>query len=324
MKKNIISKLLLSGMFISGVSGIYAQNKTLIDPKDTSWYTSPYGKGDEIGAANLMTPELVLQSVKLVKKGKTLPLAVPVDKHLPAFRHRSFNLYNIQPGEQGGKTLGPNKFSFNDELVNAWTGVGTQLNGIGHIGIDNVYYNGNKATDFVTVEGVKKLGVEKVPPMVTRAVVLDMTAYYGKDIVPGGTEFTVVDIQAVLKKEGLSLKKGDVVLFNTGWLELIGKDNNQFLETEPGIGMEAAQWLADQGIIAFGGDTWASEVYPNPKSKEEFPINQFMLAKRGIYNLELIDTRPLVKEKVWEFLFVLGQPLYVGSTQVNVNPVAIY
>ncbi|HFK5553502.1 TPA: cyclase family protein [Elizabethkingia anophelis] len=324
MKKNIISKLLLSGMLISGASGIYAQNKTLIDPKDTSWYTSPYGKGDEIGAANLMTPDLVLQSVKLVKKGKTLPLAVPVDKHLPAFRHRSFNLYNIQPGEQGGKTLGPNKFSFNDELVNAWTGVGTQLNGIGHIGIDNVYYNGNIATDFVTVEGVKKLGVEKVPPMVTRAVVLDMTAYYGKNIVPGGTEFTVSDIQNVLKKEGLNLKKGDIVLFNTGWLELIGKDNNQFLETEPGIGMEAAQWLADQGIIAFGGDTWASEVYPNPKSKEEFPINQFMLAKRGIYNLELIDTRPLVKEKVWEFLFVLGQPLYVGSTQVNVNPVAIY
>ncbi len=324
MKKNIISKLLLSGMLTSGASGIYAQNKTLIDPKDTSWYTSPYGKGDEIGAANLMTPDLVLQSVKLVKKGKTLPLAVPVDKHLPAFRHRSFNLYNIQPGEQGGKTLGPNKFSFNDELVNAWTGVGTQLNGIGHIGIDNVYYNGNIATDFVTVEGVKKLGVEKVPPMVTRAVVLDMTAYYGKNIVPGGTEFTVSDIQNVLKKEGLSLKKGDIVLFNTGWLELIGKDNNQFLETEPGIGMEAAQWLADQGIIAFGGDTWASEVYPNPKSKEEFPINQFMLAKRGIYNLELIDTRPLVKEKVWEFLFVLGQPLYVGSTQVNVNPVAIY
>ncbi|OPB94700.1 cyclase family protein [Elizabethkingia ursingii] len=324
MKKNIISKLLLFGMFISGVSGIYAQNKTLIDPKDTSWYTSPYGKGDEIGAANLITPELVLQSVKLVKKGKTLPLAVPVDKHLPAFRHRSFNLYNIQPGEQGGKILGPNKFSFNDELVNAWTGVGTQLNGIGHIGIDNVYYNGNKATDFVTVEGVKKLGVEKVPPIVTRAIVLDMTAYYGKSIVPGGTEFTVADIQAVLKKERLSLKKGDVVLFNTGWLELIGKDNNQFLETEPGIGMEAAQWLADQGIIAFGGDTWASEVYPNPKSKEEFPINQFMLAKRGIYNLELIDTRPLVKEKVLEFLFVLGQPLYVGSTQVNVNPVAIY
>ena len=48
-----------------------------------------------------------------------------------------------------------------------------------------------------------------------------------------------------------------------------------------------------------------------------------MLAKRGIYNLELIDSRALVRDQAWEFLFVLGQPLYVGSTQVNINPVAI-
>ncbi|QBE67548.1 cyclase family protein [Pseudoduganella lutea] len=287
------------------------------------WYPSTYGAKDEIGAANLLTPEIVKQAVGLVKTGKTYPLAVPVDKNLPAYRHRTFRLYNVQVGQEGGKTLGPNKFTANDELVNAWTGVGTQLNGIGHIGIDNVYYNGNKAADFVTVDGIKKLGVEKVPPIVTRGVVLDMTAHYGKKIVPGGTEFTVADLLAVLKKQNLTLRKGDVVLFNTGWLELIGKDNKQFLEVEPGIGMEAARWLADQGIVAFGGDTWASEVYPNPHTKEEFPINQYMLAKRGIYNLELIDSRALVRDQAWEFLFVLGQPLYVGSTQVNINPVAI-
>ncbi|NML59800.1 cyclase family protein [Massilia sp. RP-1-19] len=286
------------------------------------WYPSAYGPKDEIGAANLLSPAVVRQAASLVKTGKTYPLAVPVSKDLPAFRHRSFKLYNIQPGEQGGQTLGPNKFSFNDELAVAWTGVGTQLNGIGHIGIDNVYYNGNKARDFVTVEGVKKLGVEKVPPLVTRGVVLDMTAHFGKAIVPGGTVFTVADIKAVLKKEHLVLRTGDVVLFNTGWLELIGKDDKQFLETEPGIDMAAAQWLADQGIVAFGGDTWASEVYPNPTG-EEFPVNQYMLAKRGIYNLELIDSRALVRDQAWEFLFVLGQPLYVGSTQVNINPVAI-
>lgn len=151
---------------------------------------------------------MVKQAVGLVKTGKTYPLAVPVDKNLPAFRHRSFHLYNIQPGEQAGRTLGPNKFTFNDEMVNAWTGVGTQLNGIGHIGIDNRYYNGNQAADFVTVEGVKKLGIEKVPPFVTRGVVLDMTAHYGKAVVPGGTEFSVADIQAVLKKQGLTLRKG--------------------------------------------------------------------------------------------------------------------
>lgn len=286
------------------------------------WAPSKYGAADEIGAANLLTPDIILSAVGLVKTGKTYPLAVPIDKNLPAFRHRSFHLTNVQPGEAGGATMGPNKFTFNDELVVGWTGVGTQLNGIGHIGIDNVYYNGNRARDFVTVEGVTKLGIEKVPPIVTRGVVLDMVGHFGQPIVPENTEFTVADIQAVLKKQGLTLRKGDVVLFNTGWLELLGKDNKKFLDVEPGIGMEAASWLAEQGIVAFGGDTWASEIYPS-KDGQEFPVNQFMLAKNGIYNLELIDTRALVRDKAYEFLFVLGQPLYKGSTQVNINPVAI-
>lgn len=283
---------------------------------------SPYGAQDEIGAANLITPETVLDAVKLVRTGKTYPLAVPIDKTLPAFRHRSFHLTNVQPGEAGGETTGPNKFTFNDELVVGWTGVGTQLNGIGHIGIDNVYYNRNEAKDFVTVEGVTKLGIEKVPPIVARGIVLDMTAIHGGPIVPAETEFTVADIKAALKRESIAIRKGDVVIFNTGWLDLIGKDNAKFLGVEPGIGMEAAQWLADQGIVAFGGDTWASEIYP-AKDGREFPVNQFMLAERGIYNLELIDSRALVRDKAFEFLFVLGQPLYKGSTQVNINPVAI-
>ncbi|MBM9401126.1 cyclase family protein [Gluconacetobacter azotocaptans] len=283
---------------------------------------SPYGKNDEIGAANLVTPASVREAVKLVRTGKTYPLAVVMDKNLPAFRHRSFHLTNVQPNEAGGATMGPNKFTFNDELVVGWTGVGTQLNGIGHIGIDNVYYNGNKASDFVTVEGVTKLGIEKVPPIVARGIVLDMTALYGTPVVPADTEFTVADIETVLGREGITIHRGDVVLFNTGWLELIGKDNRKFLDVEPGIGMEAAQWLADKGIIAFGGDTWASEIYP-AKDGRVFPINQFMLAHKGIYNLELIDSRPLVRDHAWEFLFVLGQPLYRGSTQVNINPVAI-
>jgi hypothetical protein len=48
-----------------------------------------------------------------------------------------------------------------------------------------------------------------------------------------------------------------------------------------------------------------------------------MLPKRGICNLALIDSRALVRDQAWEFLFVPGQPLYVGSTQVNINPLAL-
>jgi hypothetical protein len=67
---------------------------------------------------------------------------------------------------------------------------------------------------------------------------------------------------------------------------------------------------------------WASEIYPSTDG-QLFPVNQFLLAKQGIYNLELIDSRALVRDQAWEFLFVLGQPLCKGSTQVNINPVAI-
>ncbi|MEL4732683.1 hypothetical protein AAF121_01775, partial [Acinetobacter baumannii] len=138
---NLRRTSLLLSMFLS-FSAFAAEPQ----PEATAnWYPSVYGENDEIGAANLLTQDVVLQAMKLVKQGKTLSLAVPIDKNFPAFRHRSFRLYNIQPGQQDGQSLGPNKFTFNDELVTAWTGIGTQLNGIGHIGINNVYYNGNKA-----------------------------------------------------------------------------------------------------------------------------------------------------------------------------------
>ncbi len=97
------------------INSVSLTAQTLVNPEDQSWYPSAYGAQDEIGAANLLTSEVVKQAVGLVKQGKTLALAVPIDKNLPAFRHRSFHLYNIQPGEQGGKSIGLNKFTFNDE-----------------------------------------------------------------------------------------------------------------------------------------------------------------------------------------------------------------
>ena len=54
-----------------------------------NWTLSKYGPDDEIGAANLLIPEITLAAVRLVKTGRSYSLAVPIDKNLPAFRHRS-------------------------------------------------------------------------------------------------------------------------------------------------------------------------------------------------------------------------------------------
>ncbi|WP_394834688.1 cyclase family protein [Pendulispora rubella] len=293
------------------------------DPK-SAVPVSKWGADDEIGAANELKPALVVAATKLVKTGKTYQLGMEVNKSTPAFRHRNFRLITTNPGQEGGKTEGPNKFTYNDEHFEGWLGVGTQLNGLGHIGIDSTYYNANRARDFVDIEGVKKLGLEKTPPIVTRGVLLDMAAYYGTDVVKEGTAFSPSDIETVLKKENVTIQPGDVVIFHTGWLDLAGKDNARFLAGEPGINRAAAQYLAEKRVVAVGADNWALEAVPFEKGAGTFEGNQTLITKNGIYVLENLVTKDLAHDKVYEFLFVLGHPRYTGTTQSIINPVAIH
>ena len=168
------------------------------------------------------------QSGSLVKTGKTYALGIPVDSKMPAYPPRAFKITVVQPGQAGIPGLGPSKTTYNDDIIEGWVGVGSQLDGLGHIGVEHVYYNGNKLADFADPTGLKKLGVEKVPPMVTRGVLLDMAAHFGTDVVKEGTAFNVKEIEEVAKKQGVEIRQGDVVLFHTGWISLIGKDDKRY------------------------------------------------------------------------------------------------
>lgn len=282
-----------------------------------------WGSQDEIGAANRLNPRQVLDATRLVTTGRTYSLGMTVDRHTPAYGHRGFQLRMMQPENPDGRGVGPNALTYNDELVEAWMGVGTQLNGLGHVGIDNVYYNNNRAEDFVTVNGLTKLGLEKVPPLVTRGVLLDMAAYLGTEVVPEGRSFTAADIDTAASRQGVTIRPGDVVLLHTGWLSLVGKDNNRYLSGAPGINREAAARLASRGVVAVGSDTWALEVVPGEPGTGTFEVNQFLLARSGIYVLENVQSAELARDRVYEFLFVLGHPKYSGSAQSIVNPIAI-
>ena len=124
------------------------------------WTKSKWGPDDEIGAANYMKPELVLKAAQLVKTGKTYALGFPLDSKMPAYPPRGFKITVVQPGQAGTPGLGPSKTTYNDDIIEGWVGVGSQLDGLGHIGVEHVYYNGNKLLDFADPTGLKKLGVE--------------------------------------------------------------------------------------------------------------------------------------------------------------------
>ena len=100
-------------------------------------------------------------------------------------------------------------------------------------------------------------------------------------------------------------------------------DKVAFMAGEPGLGVDGARYLAGLGVVAVGSDSWALEVLPSEDPQLAFPVHPELLAKNGVYILENMDTRELAKDGVHEFMFVLGQPRFVGSVQAVINPVGI-
>jgi hypothetical protein len=290
----------------------------------SDWFPSKWGADDEIGAANLMTPQRIIEAARLVKTGKTYELGIVVSPATPAFPPRDCKVYIVQPGQMAGETLGPNKTTYNDDILNCWVGIGSQLDGLGHLGIDNVYYNGHQAKDFAQPLGLTKLGIEKVPAMVARGVLLDMAAFLGTDVVKEGTPYNREEIEGAAKKQGVEIREGDVVIFHSGWLSLIESDPKRYGSVEPGLGKEGALYLASKNVMAVGADTWGVEALPFPEGTGVFEIHQILLAKNGIYILENMNTGALAKDKVYEFMFVLGHNKYKGGVQSMINPVAIH
>ena len=135
---------------------------------------SPFGPDDEVGNLNHVTPAKTLAAAKLVTQGKAYRLGIETNKDTPAYPPRTFAITVIQPGQQSGSTLGPTKTTYNDDIIAGWVGIGSQLDGLGHIGIDDLYFNCIKATDFAHGRRPKKLGIENVPAVATRGVLLDM------------------------------------------------------------------------------------------------------------------------------------------------------
>lgn len=285
---------------------------------------SRFGPDDQVGNLNHVTPAKTLAAAKLVTRGKAYRLGIETNKNTPAYPPRTFAITIVQPGQVGGATLGPTKTTYNDDIIAGWVGVGSQIDGFGHIGVDHLYFNCNKAADFAMTDGLTKLGIEHVPAIATRGVLLDMAGYLGTDPVREGTAFNRAEIEGAMKRQGVGpIEKGDVVLFHTGWTKLIGKDDQRWGAGEPGLGREGAKLLASLEVAMVGADTWGLEAIPSEKGTGAFEVHQILLPLNGIHILENIDTAEMVKDEAWEFLFTLGPSRITGAVQAIVNPIAI-
>ncbi|WP_288938510.1 cyclase family protein [uncultured Roseovarius sp.] len=287
---------------------------------------SKWGADDQLGAANLMTSERVKGAAGLVTEGKVYSLGMKVGPDTPAFPPRSLSVTILQPNQNGNSGLGENDFTYNDDIFMGWLGIGSQIDGLGHSGIDHVYYGGRTYDDFAPASGLTELGLDNLPGLVGRGVMLNMAAHFGTDMVEEGVAYTDEDIKAAASAQGVELREGDVVLFHSNWMELLDGENpdpERFGAAEPGLGVSGAEYLAEIGVMAVGADTWGMEVVPAEEEGQAFRAHQILQPENGIYILENMDTRELAADGAHEFLFVLGQARIEGAVQMIINPIAI-
>lgn len=217
-------------------------------PIGARWWPSEWGPDDERGAANRLTPAKVLRAAQLIRDGKVYDLGHRYEPGMPILVGRHYSLTML-----GSPTLvltGSNGAVSFDSLVSGeLSQIGTQFDGLGHVGVRvgdrDLFYNGFDRATFATARGLTKLGVEKVGPIVTRGVLVDVVAYKGVARLEPGYVITPDDLQGALNRQGVDISEGDVVLIRTGYGALWMKDNATYVRRNyPGIGMSAAQWLA--------------------------------------------------------------------------------
>jgi kynurenine formamidase len=294
-------------------------------------FTSPYGSDDQIGMLNELTSDNVLKATRLVRQGRVYDLGHVLDEHVPAFPGRTFRQHLVTSAHQlnrrrsdaGSIGWGQNNVNWIIDVVSSTSQMGTHLDALNHLQIGDGFYNGYTLDELVEDYGTNKLGMETVPQIVTRGLLLDIAAVREMEHLHRGEVITVEDIEAALQRQSLAVSRGDAVLFHTGWGHFWMQDNEAYLSGEPGPGMAAARWLVEQGVALTGCDTWSYGPVPPEDPSQPFVVPQTLNVRHGMFIVENLNTSELAHDSVYAFLFVLSHARVRGATGAWVSPLAI-
>ncbi|MGA7490086.1 MAG: cyclase family protein [Xanthobacteraceae bacterium] len=317
----------------------------------------PWPAGDEIGMANTLGPAtwqrcatyLADPNAKAYElsylRSNTMPqspFAVPLRENakptvgIPGTRH-AFNTDEVASGD-------PNQ-------------QGTQMDALGHFAVlpqpwegkgefpsaGATYYGGYKQDDVKPTPDspLKKLGIDKVPPIITSAVLLDAKTHLGqgKPMQPG-QRVTARDIEAMLAAQGLAgrgLVAGDVLLIYTGWGDnWKDPDSEKFYYTKgPGLAYDAAQLIERSAVVLVALDNPFTDPVaegflegkaPPPEGAPPglpFAIHHHNLTQAGIHNIQNANLGALARDKVWLSCTMILPLRTQGAAGSPVRPVAV-
>ena len=294
---------------------------------------SPWGPNDQTGATNRVTPAVTKAAAAEIKDGKVIVMSYPLTDGVPLFGSRFTKTILTAVSLAPGAAFGENELTYMEDTWLSQSHVGTHLDGMGHIGRKDCYYNQTPMGKFITQNNMTKLGLEHLKSFATRGVIVDMVKVFQqankfkgnsackKPCLEKGTVITAADIQAGLKMYNVTLREGDIVIVHTGWGDLFEQfpaQNALYNSGEAGIGKDAATWLISQKVVAVGSDNWAVEVIPGESPKEAFIVHNMLLTDNGIHIIENVRTDLMAAEAAATgratFFFSMTVPKGVGMT----------
>jgi kynurenine formamidase len=278
----------------------------------TRWWPSPFGADDQLGMLNHVTDAKRLAALASVREGRLYDLGRELHEDIPVFPGRFFKQTLVSTAHHANRSepVGGNDVNWVTEQVSATMQLGTHLDALSHLQIGDRGYNGWSVAELADTAGVKKLGVETVPQIVTRGWLLDVDGFG-----PG-------DVIGVEHLGDLAPEPGDAVLFHTGW-GACWDDPDTYVSGEPGPGYEVAAWLAEHGVALTGCDTWSYGPVPAEDPDRPFEVPQILNAKHGVFIVENLDLSELAADGVREFALILTHPKLRGATGAWTSPIAL-
>ena len=259
----------------------------------------------------------VADGVKIYDLGQPLEPSIPVSPNHPPFRTALMRRH--------GDVVRADGSSAANDLFTCGTHVGTHVDALSHVSLNDTLHGGASASAAQRGGRFASHGIEQLPPLVCRGVMLDIPRLYGVDCLEPEQAVTAAELVDAAKAQGVEVGQGDVVLVRTGWPRHWGNPAF-FLGHEhgvPGPDLSAARWLSERGVRCTGAETVAYEQILAGRGHALLPVHVHLLVEAGINIIEMLNLGELAADGVSEFTFVLAPLKIVGATGSPVRPLAL-
>ena len=293
---------------------------------------SPFGKDDEIGMLNLITPDTMRSAMSVADMGHVIDMSVDYFLGMPSFTAAGQPDYQIWMTNTPRGTVIDDPMglqdpaqndlvSYSGDAISMYTHTGTHIDTLNHFGYHGAMWNNFKADEHLGNRVWNIGGPEKQPPIIARGVMLDIAALLGVDVLPQSYGIGAKDLQDACKRQNVELRVGDVVMIRTGQMTLW--PTPQYIENEGGLTREGAEFLAKAGAVLIGADNLSLEQIPSTEEGNWLPVHTYLMAEAGVTIMEVVDLEGLARENISEFCFVGAAIKFAGATAAPMRPLAL-